>query len=93
MSVSEYPTEERGFYHLTPAGWVRKDAAPYPDNRVETWSYQAICVSDDAKECIWLTRIWKDDHLANNDRDAMRSRFGMPVELQTGRNITLQCEV
>ena len=87
------PTEDCGFYHLTPAGWVRRDAAPYPNDRVETWSYQAFHLSDDAKERICLTRIWMDNHLASDDREALRGRFGMPVELQTGRNITLQCDV
>jgi len=91
--VSEYPTEDRGFYHLTPAGWVRRDAVPYPKDRVETWSYQAIYLSDDAKERIWLTRIWQDEHLAGEERKALRGRFGMPVELQADRNITLQCDV
>ncbi|HET7085531.1 MAG TPA: hypothetical protein VFI23_12220 [Rhizomicrobium sp.] len=91
--MSEYPTEERGFYHLTPTGWVRKDAAPYPSGRVETWSYQVILLSDDAKERIWLTRIWKDNHVTDDDRDALRGYFGMPIEFQTGRHITLQCDV
>lgn len=91
--MSEYPTEDRGFYHLTQSGWIRRDADPFPNDRVETWSYQAIYLSDDAKERIWLTRIWKDNHLSSGDRKALRGRFGIPVELQTGRNVTLQCEV
>ena len=91
--MSEYPTEERGFYHLTQSGWMRRDDSPFPKDRVETWSYQAIHLSDDAKERIWLTRIWKDTHLSSDDRKALRGRFGIPIELQTDRNITLQCEV
>jgi len=91
--LSEYPTEVRGFYHLTSSGWVRRDESPFPDDRVETWSYQAIYLSDHAKERIWLTRIWKDDHLASGVRKALRGRFGFPVEIQTDRHITLQCEV
>jgi hypothetical protein len=91
--LTQYPTEERGLYHLTPSGWIRQDKPPFPTDRAETWSYQIIYISDDAKERIWLTRIWKDCHLDSGDRKALRGRFGMPVDLQTGRNITLQCDV
>jgi hypothetical protein len=91
--LSQDPTEERGFFHLTQSGWIRKDAMPYPGDRVETWSYQAIHLSDDAKDRIWLTRIWKDKHVASGDRKALRGRFGIPVDIHTDRHITLQCEV
>lgn len=91
--MTDYPTEDRGFYHLTNNGWVRRDAAPFPSNRVETWSYQAIHLSDDAKDRIWLTRVWKDNHLARDERKALRGQFGIPVEIQMDRNITIQCEV
>jgi len=91
--LTDYPTEDRGFYHLTQGGWIRRDATPFPSDRVETWSYQAIYLSKDAKEHICLTRVWKDNHLASGDRKALRGRFGIPIELQTGRNITLQCDV
>ena len=91
--MSEDPTEERGFYHLTRNGWLRQDAMPFPGDRVETWSYQAIHLSDDAKDRIWLTRVWKDKHLDGSERKALRGRFGMPVEIQTDRHITLQCDI
>jgi hypothetical protein len=91
--LSEYPREELGFYHLTNGGWIRKDAAPFPGDRVETWSYHIIYLSDDAKERIWLTRVWKDNHLASGERKALRGRFGIPVEIQPDRNITIQCDV
>lgn len=91
--MSEEPTEERGFYHLTQGGWIRKDAMPFPGDRVETWSYQVIHLSGDAKDHIWLTRIWKDKNVASLDRRALRGRFGMPIEIQTDRHITLQCDV
>ena len=53
------------------------------------------CPSDDAKEQIWLTRVWKDKHVESADRKALRGRFGIPVEFQTDRhrNLTLQIEV
>ena len=93
--LNEYPIEELGFYHLTNNGWVRKDATPFPENGVETWSYQMTCPSEDAKEQIWLTRVWKDKHVESADRKALRGRFGIPVEFQTDRhrNLTLQIEV
>jgi hypothetical protein len=91
--LNQYPTQDSGLYHLTKSGWTRKDESPFPGDRVETWSYQAECPSEDAKERICLTRIWKDDHLASGDREALRGRVGMPIELQMGRNITFECEV
>lgn len=91
--MTQFPTEERGFFHLTQNGWIRKDENPFPEDRVETWSYQVIFLSDDAKEHIWLTRVWKSSHLDSGDRKALRGHFGMPVDLQTGRHITLQCDV
>ena len=91
--MGQFPTEDRGFYHLTQSGWIRKDNTPFPQDRVETWSYQAIYLSDDAKERIWLTRIWKDGHCDSSDGKSLRDRFGMPIDLQTDRNITLQCDV
>lgn len=57
--IKQYPIQDNGLYHLTPAGWVRQDNAPFPTDRLETWSYQAECPSDDAKEQICLRRIWK----------------------------------
>lgn len=91
--MAQFPTQDTGLYHLTRGGWVRRDKAPFPQDRVETWSYQSECPSEDAKERICLVRIWKDGHVTGDDRKTLRGLFGMPVELQTGRNITLECEV
>ena len=91
--MSEEESEESGFYHLTRSGWVRQDTLPYPGERVETWSYQAVHVSDDAKDQIWLTRVWKDTHIDSGDRKALRVRFGIPIAAEPKRHITVQCEV
>lgn len=88
-----YPTEDAGIYHLTRAGWLRKDHAPFPCDRIESWIYQAECPAEDAKEQVCLRRTWKDAHLSDLERDGLRNRFGMPVAIQTGRNIILECEV
>jgi hypothetical protein len=89
----QYPTEDDGLYHLTRSGWVRKDRSPFPQDRVETWSYRAECPAEDAKEQVCLVRIWRDEHLSAQECETLHARFGMPVSLQTGRNITLECEV
>ena len=91
--MSPYPTQDSGHYHLTRTGWVRKDGAPFPADRIETWSYSAECPADDAKEQVCLKRIWKARELAEPERDCLRNKFGMPIGLQTGRNITFECEV
>ena len=91
--MSPYPTEESGLFHLTRGGWVREDNAPFPKDRIETWTYQAECPAEDANEQVCLRRVWKETHIAEEQRDALRSQFGLPVPLQTGRNITLECEV
>lgn len=86
-----YPSEDTGFYHLTNNGWVRKDQAPFPPARLETWSYQAEFPAEDAKERIYLTRVWKDEGAAGM-REILHHRFGMPIVPQPDRNITLECE-
>ena len=91
--MKQYPIQEKGLYHLTPKGWIRRDNAPYPPDRLETWSYAAECPSDDAKEQVCLRRIWKARLDSGSDHEALRSRFGIPVALQTNRNVLLECEV
>jgi len=91
--MDSYPTQDSGLYHLTRNGWLRQDRAPFPEGRLETWSYQAECPAEDAKEQICLRRIWKDAQLTLQESEALRGRFGMPVALQTSRNITLECDV
>jgi len=91
--MKPYPIEDNGTYHLTRHGWIRKDTEPFPEDRIETWSYQAECPADDAKEQVCLRRTWKEPRLTDQERDVLRDLFGIPVALQTGRNITLECEV
>ena len=91
--MAPHPTEDIGFYHLTHVGWVRQDDAPFPADRVESWSYQAECPADDANEQVCLRRIWKELHLSDLERDVLRNQFGLPVSPEIGRNVTLECEV
>jgi hypothetical protein len=38
-TLSGFPKNDFGYFHLTTKGWIRKDSEPFPDDRVETWSY------------------------------------------------------
>ena len=51
MSLPElFPKTDEGFYHLTPDGWERRDAEPFPAGRLETWRFHAEVPSDAAKQ-------------------------------------------
>jgi len=88
-----YPINDRGFYHLTRQGWVRKDHAPFPHDRIETWSYDMECLADDAKERVCLRRTWKARDWDQQECQNLRTRFGTPVPLTTERNITLEADL
>jgi hypothetical protein len=74
--MSEFPKIDRGFFHLTPHGWVRQDYQPFPADRVETWSYEMECLTEDAKERACLTRIWISSSMTPQDHVAIRAHFG-----------------
>ena len=82
------PSRVEGYLHLTPTGWVRRDAAPYPKDRVETWRYEAERPSDDAKERVRLTRIWHD---ASDAGARLHLRYGEAVTPSADRNVLLCC--
>lgn len=90
--MTSYPITDNGFYHLTRQGWMRRDCAPFPADRLETWSYQSECPADDAKEQVSLTRIWQEPH-QSAECEAVRGHFGLPVAPSTARNIMLGCDV
>lgn len=84
---------DNGFYHLTPNGWVRQDRQPFPDDRVETWSYEMECPTEDAKDRVCLTRIWAHPQASTAERDALRRRYAQPMTATPERNVTLECQV
>ena len=90
--MDEFPKLESGVMHLTPAGWVRKDHAPFPKDRLESWTFDREQPADDAKESICMTRFWLHQG-AEADRAALSARFGLPFQATPLCNITLGCEV
>ena len=91
--VSAYPQIARGFFHLTPVGWVRRDSQPFPTDRIETWAYVNECPADDAKEQACLIRTWVSPSISEQCRSAFHTLHGQPVQPQPDRNVTFECEV
>ncbi len=91
--MSEFPKTERGFFHLTPDGWVRGDLQPFPKDRVETWAYEMECLAEDAKERVCLTRTWIESKIQPETRERLHTRFGDVMPPTPVRNVTLECEV
>lgn len=92
-NILAYPRIERGFFHLTPEGWIRQDHQPFPKDRMETWAYESECPADDAKEQAYLTRTWACPAVSEQGRAAFKMLHGQPVQPQPMRNVTFQCEV
>jgi hypothetical protein len=93
ISVKEQTMNDFGYFHLTPHGWVRQDAEPFPPDRLETWSYEMECPAEDAKERVCLTRIWVAPHASLEERDRVRASHHRPLAATPDRNITLECLV
>lgn len=91
--TTHYPKMERGFFHLTPHGWRRKDHQPFPDDRLETWAYESVCPAVDTKERVNLTRTWLRPGLSEDGRRSFYTCFGDALLPSTQRNVTLECEV
>ena len=91
--AESYPKVDRGFYHLTSHGWVRKDDRPFPAERLETWAYEAECPADDAKEQVCLIRTWICTSTPELNRKALHALYGQPVLPQVNRNVKFECEV
>lgn len=70
---------DSGYMHLTRNGWRRKDEEPWPEDRVETYSYEMHQSSGWSKEKITLTLIWSDPTLTDAERDALYLKAGRPV--------------
>ena len=87
------PSSDKGYYHLTPKGWLRQDSLPYPDSRIETWLYEMECPAEDAKDQVCLTRVWFNPGWSARARDALRMQFGEPLMATPERNVTLECLV
>lgn len=97
MTTKIYATDEfvrdRGYLHLTPAGWIRCDAVPFPADRVETWLYEMDQPEEDAKEMDCLTRLWISDAKSAEEIEQLRAKFGDPVPPAKDRKITLLSRV
>lgn len=91
--MADYPKIERGLFHLLPQGWCRKDQAPYPEDRLETWTYELEIPTEDAKERICLIRTWKKPDMSSETLNELHARFGEPVLPTVCRNVTFECEV
>lgn len=91
--IPGYPRIERGFFHLTPGGWVRQDRQPFPTDRIETWAYEMECPAEDTKEQVCLTRTWTCPSLSEQGRSSFHALHGQPIEPQTNRNVKFECEV
>lgn len=88
-----FPKTERGYFHLTPRGWERRDTGPFPSDRCETWLYEMEREASDAKEQITLARIWHCpdyDPALNKD---LHTLFGDPMQPTANRNVTLKCYI
>ena len=88
-----FPKTEKGYFHLTPNGWVRKDIAPFPPDRCETWRYEMEWPAEDAKERITLAKVWISPASSNSENNALRARFESPISPTPERNVTLECRV
>jgi len=85
------PGNTCSLFHLTPAGWTRKDHAPYPGDRVETWACETEQPSPDAKEHVRLTRLWIAPGANESDCALLHRRFGEAIVPAHDRLITLAC--
>jgi hypothetical protein len=88
---ARFPRQDGGYFHLTPKGWVRKDRAPFPEDRCETWLYEMEWPSEDAKEQVILTKIWASPNSPAIER--LRAQFGNPLAPSRTRNVKLECRV
>ncbi|HWU54119.1 MAG TPA: hypothetical protein VN175_01375 [Rhizomicrobium sp.] len=91
--MADYPRIEHGFYHLLSDGWCRKDHQPFPEERLETWSYEMEQPAEDAKEHINLTRTWKRPGISAEGLQAFHVYFGEALLPSVCRNVTLECDV
>jgi hypothetical protein len=91
--MKKFPLGEQGVIHLTPNGWVRRDRAPFPKDRLESWSFERERPAEDAKEQVCLTRTWICAGSAKDVRAALHNRFGAPFQPNRTRNVLMECDV
>jgi hypothetical protein len=92
MSFPElFPKTDEGFYHLTPDGWERRDAEPFPAGRLETWRFHTEVPSDAAKQQVHLERLWEAPDLTPEQRAHLRRRFGYPIQPAHDLHLTIDC--
>jgi len=84
---------DSGLFHLTGSGWVRKDAAPYPEDRAETWQYEMERPHPDTKQIVHLTRIWISPSLPDEQIQILRKRYGGALAPTADRHVILDCHV
>ncbi len=89
----ELPQTDSGLFHLTANGWVRKDFAPYPPDRAESWQYEMERPYPDAKEIVHLTRIWISPDMPDSQLQELRKRYGGAVMPTADRHVILDCYV
>lgn len=73
-------------FHLTPAGWVEGTSLSYghgtpqprPADAVETWLEHQTQSSIFSPTYCSRRRIWVDEAVPEEERDALRSRFPSP---------------
>lgn len=90
---TRFPRRDGGYFHLTPKGWVRKDVAPFPKDRCETWAYEMEWPAEDAKEQVILTKIWVSPNSSSPAIEKLRAQFGNPFAPSRTRNVKLECRV
>src|SRR5689334_10559396 len=86
-SSEAFPKSDRGYFHLTPRGWERKDYIPFPQDRRETWFYEMNCEAVDAKEQVTLGRIWTHPECDPKILEHLHALFGEPVPPTSRRNV------
>jgi hypothetical protein len=75
-----------GLFHLTPAGWLRKDNEPFPPGRIETWHYSMTQSSGWFEERRSLNCLWVDPARNRTERDTLRRQFGWPYGFRRDHN-------
>jgi hypothetical protein len=81
---------DEDLFHLTPTGWARKSAEPFPPDRAETWAYDLYQASGWSKEIITFKRVWINEAINEAQRDEMRQQFGFPHSSTRRREVTVK---
>jgi hypothetical protein len=93
LGAHAFQKDDFGYFHLTERGWIRRDALPFPSDRVETWRYEEERPASDAKDRIRLTRIWSDHTVTDYRRNELRIKFGNAIAPTEDRHLVIDCLV